>query len=64
MLQNIDTFKWVNDYPVLYTNWAVDPNISDVNRRCVELSVSNTGVWSSADCEQQKSFFCRHYEGI
>ena len=57
-----NTFKWLDETDVKYTNWAKDRPINNSNDyNCVEISLDPTlfGKWMDSKCSKKNAVLCQ-----
>ncbi|XP_071789140.1 macrophage mannose receptor 1-like [Asterias amurensis] len=54
-------FKWLDDYPVVFTNWGVNqPDSSNTERACTKIVTdSSSASWDDTTCDTKLPFFCK-----
>ncbi|XP_042869527.1 macrophage mannose receptor 1-like isoform X1 [Penaeus japonicus] len=63
-LKDKEQFRWSDDWPTIYTNWAKnEPNSSYTDHNCVRLSATQEGSWFSELCSEKKPYVCKHKDG-
>ena len=57
-LQETGEFKWVDGWPLLWTNWARFEPSSRPGEGCVV--VTEYADWDNAACEVQQAYICKY----
>ncbi|ROT63827.1 putative macrophage mannose receptor 1-like [Penaeus vannamei] len=57
-------YRWSDDWPTIYTNWAKnEPNTNQTDYNCVRLSAIKDGSWYSELCTEKRPYVCKHKDG-
>ena len=61
LLQQSGTYKWSDNWPVMYTNWDKAEPVRPQDGGCVKFN--STGRWSDTSCGNTYAFVCKITQG-